>query len=226
MILRIASLYPELLGTYGDGGNVTVLAQRARRRGYEVDVVTVGVTQPLPRANLYVIGGGEDGPQRLAADRLRTSPIREYVAEGAKVFAVCAGLQILGRHFAVSGDDEHEGVGLVDAVTVRGNTRSVGNLAVSIEGRPLVGFENHGGQTTLGADVTPLGRVMRGRGSDGHVDGFLTADAVATYAHGPVLALNPWWADSLLEMVIGEKMEPFASVADQLYTHRRRTLGV
>jgi lipid II isoglutaminyl synthase (glutamine-hydrolysing) len=34
-VLRIALLYPELLGTYGDGGNALVLAERARRRGIE-----------------------------------------------------------------------------------------------------------------------------------------------------------------------------------------------
>lgn len=226
MIIRIASLFPELLGTYGDGGNVTVLAQRARRRGYEVDVVTVGVTQTLPRADLYVIGGGEDGPQRQAADRLRSSPLREFVSDGAKVFAVCAGLQILGRQFAVSGDDEYEGVGLVDAVTVRGRARSVGDLVTSIGERRLIGFENHGGETTIGVGVSPLGRVVRGRGNDGHVDGFLTPEIVATYAHGPVLAINPWWADSLLEMVIRAPLEPLTSIADQLYSQRRRTLGV
>lgn len=226
MSIRIASLFPELLGTYGDGGNVTVLAQRARRRGYEVDVTTVDVTQPLPRADLYVIGGGEDGPQRQAADRLRSSPLREYVADGAKIFAVCAGLQILGRRFAVNGDDEYEGVGLVDAVTVRGTTRSVGDLVTAIGERRLIGFENHGGQTTIGVDVRPLGGVVRGLGNDGLVDGYLTPDIVATYAHGPVLAINPWWADSLLEMVIGESLEPLVSIADELYSQRRRTLGV
>lgn len=205
---------------------MAVLAERARRRGYEVEVVSVSVTQSLPRADLYVIGGGEDGPQRQAADRLRSSPLREYVAEGSKIFAVCAGLQILGSHFEVSGDVEYEGLGLVDAVTVRGRTRSVGNLAVAVGEQPLIGFENHGGQTTLGAGVSPLGRVVRGRGNDGQVDGFRTADVVATYAHGPVLAINPWWADSLLEMVLGEPLEPLASIADQLYSQRRRTLGL
>ena len=32
-MLKIALVYPELLGTYGDGGNALVLAERARRRG-------------------------------------------------------------------------------------------------------------------------------------------------------------------------------------------------
>ena len=34
--VSIALLYPELLGTYGDGGNAVVLAQRLRWRGIDV----------------------------------------------------------------------------------------------------------------------------------------------------------------------------------------------
>src|SRR5947209_2930141 len=40
-MISIAGLYPELLGTYGDGGNVAVLAQRLRWRGVDVETVTV-----------------------------------------------------------------------------------------------------------------------------------------------------------------------------------------
>lgn len=42
MKLRIAHLYPVELGINGDVGNVTVLAKRARARGFEVEVVNVG----------------------------------------------------------------------------------------------------------------------------------------------------------------------------------------
>src|SRR6185369_16534257 len=38
---RIALIYPELLGTYGDGGNAIVLAQRLRWRGMAAEVVSV-----------------------------------------------------------------------------------------------------------------------------------------------------------------------------------------
>ena len=34
--VSIALLYPELLGTYGDGGNATVLSQWLRWRGIPV----------------------------------------------------------------------------------------------------------------------------------------------------------------------------------------------
>jgi CobQ-like glutamine amidotransferase family enzyme len=222
--VRIALLFPELLGTYGDGGNATVLVERGRRRDVSIDLVTVALHDPVPDADLYLLGGGEDGPQRLACDLLARSALAERVADGAHVFAVCAGLQLLGATFCVEGDDQYPGLGLVDARTTRGEHRSVGDLAVDVHGRWLVGFENHGGRTSLGAGETALGAVRRGRGSDGATDGFVTDRIWATYAHGPVLALNPWLADEVLSGVLGQDLEPLPGLADRLYDERCRVL--
>jgi hypothetical protein len=224
-VLIIAVLYPELLGTYGDGGNGLVLFERARRRGVESTLRVVGLHDPVPAADLYLLGGGEDGPQRLACDLLGESPFVDHVANGAHVLAVCAGLQILGRSFSVEGDDEYAGLDLVDVVTRRGEKRSVGELAVQVEGRLLVGFENHGGRTTLGADVEPLGTVVRGRANDGKFDGYRTERIWATYAHGPVLAMNPWFGDEVLSSVLARTLEPLATAADLLYEQRCAVLS-
>ena len=58
--VAIALLYPELLGTYGDGGNATVLAQRLRWRGIAAEVVTVPPRAPLPTCEIYLLGGDDD----------------------------------------------------------------------------------------------------------------------------------------------------------------------
>jgi CobQ-like glutamine amidotransferase family enzyme len=224
-VLSIGLLYPELLGTYGDGGNALVLAERARRRQVEAEIINVGINDDVPDASIYLLGGGEDGPQRLGADLLRRSSFSSRVRDGGYVLAVCAGLQILGTSFAVEGDDEFEGLGLVDVVTRRGESRSVGDLVVRVNERVLVGFENHGGRTTLGPGVEPLGTVERGRGNDGLVDGFKSSTVWASYAHGPVLAMNPWLADEVLERVLGRELSPLPTVADQLYDARRSFLA-
>ena len=223
--MRICVLYPELLGTYGDGGNGLAVAERARRRGFDVELVTAGLNDEVPDASLYLLGGGEDGPQRLAADLLRTSSFASRVQDGANVLAVCAGLQILGISFCVEGDDEYEGLGLVDVVTSRGERRSVGELATRVDGRLLVGFENHGGRTTLSGGVTALGTVVKGRGNDAKLDGYRTKNIWATYAHGPVLAMNPWFCDEILAAVTGTELEPLTSAADMLYLERCRVLS-
>ncbi len=220
----ICVLYPDLLGTYGDGGNGLAITQRARRRGLDVELVSAKFSDEVPEAALYLLGGGEDGPQRLAADLLRRSSFVSRVRDGAHVLAVCAGLQILGSTFCVEGDDEFEGLGLVDVVTSRGERRSVGELSTRVDGQLLVGFENHGGRTTLHG-VAPLGTVVRGRANDGVSDGYRTKNIWATYAHGPVLAMNPWFCDEILGAVVGEQLSPLASVADTLYHERCRVLA-
>ena len=224
--MRVVTLLPELLGTYGDGGNALVLAQRARRRGVMAEMLEMRVGDRLPRADVYLLGGGEDGPQRQAADLLREAGLRAAYEEGAHVVAVCAGLQILGTHFAVAGDESYEGLGLADVVTTRGSRRSVGEIAAAVGDDLLVGFENHGGVSVLGEGLAPLGRVIRGRGNDGRVDGYRAQRLWATYAHGPVLAMNPWLADAILASVLDTDLEALSSVADQLYAERRRSLGL
>jgi CobQ-like glutamine amidotransferase family enzyme len=224
-MLTVALLYPELFGTYGDGGNALVLVQRALRRGVDAQLIPVGIHEEVPDASIYLVGGGEDGPQRLGTDLLRASSFPSRVRSGGYVLAVCAGLQILGTSFAVEGDDEFAGLGLIDATTRRGTTRSVGELVVRADHGVLVGFENHGGLTTLGDGIRPLGAVERGRGNDGVADGFKTPTIWASYAHGPLLAMNPWFADEILATVLGRELDELDSVADQLYVERRATLA-
>jgi lipid II isoglutaminyl synthase (glutamine-hydrolysing) len=214
--VSIALLYPELLGTYGDGGNATVLAQRLRWRGIPAEVVDVHAGEPVPRScQLYLMGGGEDAPQALAADELRASPaLTGAVDAGAAVLAVCAGLQVLGNRFVGEDGKPHEGLGLLDCETHRDDgPRRVGEVVVtpdpSIDLPELTGYENHGGVTTLGPDAQPLGRVVVGHGNDcgDGTEGIVNGRVVGTYLHGPVLARNPALADHLLASVLGP-LEP------------------
>ena len=67
--LRVVVVHPELLGTDGGVGNALVLANRARWRGVEAELVLAPSDVPLPESgDLYCLGGGEDGPQAHAAD--------------------------------------------------------------------------------------------------------------------------------------------------------------
>jgi len=205
--VRIALVFPSLLGTYGDGGNASVLAQRLRWRDLEADVIDVAVDEPLPeQADIYVLGGGEDTAQTLAVARL--GGLKRVVDRAAPVFAVCAGFQILGETFLDARGDVHAGLGLIDCRTDRlPGSRAVGELL----GRPmtkelpalLTGYENHGGRTVLGPAAAPLARVEAGVGNGDGVDGAMQGSVIATYCHGPALARNPALADWLLSRVVG-----------------------
>lgn len=205
--VRIALVFPSLLGTYGDGGNASVLAQRLRWRGHAAEVIDVAVDDPLPgEADLYVLGGGEDTAQTLAVSRLADRTLARAAAAGKPVFAVCAGFQILGETFLDGRGDVHAGLGLIDCRTDRlDGPRAVGELLVSSPVGLLTGYENHGGRTVLGPAARPLGTVDTGIGNgDAGVDGAMQGSVVATYLHGPALARNPALADHLLTAVVGE----------------------
>jgi CobQ-like glutamine amidotransferase family enzyme len=235
--VAVVLLYPDLLGTYGDGGNAAILAQRLRWRGQPAEVLTVRSGDPVPSsAELYVVGGGEDLPQALAARQLGVDgPLHRAVEAGAAVLAVCAGLQILGTSFVGPDGVEAAGLGLVDAVTLRGTgPRAVGELVVDPTphtGLPLLtGYENHGGVTVLGPSATPLGSVRFGVGNGRPtpapgptVDGFISGRVIGTYLHGPALARNPELADHLLASVVGS-LDPLDDAdSDEL---RRERLAV
>ena len=208
--LTIGLVLPDVLGTYGDDGNALVLRERARRRGIEASIERILLHDDIPPSyDIYTLGGGEDSAQLLAAARLSASPgLQSAAADGRPIFAVCAGLQVLGHTFRAHGE-EAEGVGLLDVTTAPLPRRATGELAseptragVTAElSEPLTGFENHMGATVLGPDASALGRVTRGvgNGADGEkVDGVVQGSVIATYMHGPALARNPQLADLLI----------------------------
>jgi CobQ-like glutamine amidotransferase family enzyme len=206
--LRIVWIYPDLLSTYGDRGNMLILARRAAQRGIPAETYEVRSDMAMPTtADIYLIGGGEDGPQALAAQRLiADGGLHRAVSQGAAVLAVCAGYQLFGRSFFAKGA-RCAGLDLLDITSDRGETRAVGEVRGDIDPRlglpPLTGFENHGGRTHLGPGVTPLARVTAGIGNDGRTEGAWHGKILGTYAHGPALARNPAIADLLLRWAIG-----------------------
>ena len=203
--LCIAHMYPELLNLYGDSGNVLVMRKRLTWRGLgcEVREFHVGDRPRLSGVDIVLIGGGSDREQRIVCDRLLEArrELVSFVEDGGVLLAVCGGYQLLG-HSYLMGDEKVPGLSLVDLYTDRGSPRLVGNIAVQsrICAQPIVGFENHGGRTHLGADVEPLGSVLFGYGNDGETgeEGCLYRNVVGTYVHGPLLPKNPGVADYLL----------------------------
>lgn len=221
--LRIALIYPELLGTYGDSGNARILLSRARWRGWPGVIVEVPAGEPVPaHCDLYLLGGGEDSPQTLAAAGLRRGGAWVRSLESAAVcLAVCAGFQLLGESFQTV-DGEVAGLGLLECRTRAGGPRVVGDLAVEPDpalGLPvLLGYENHAGRTTLGPSARALGRVVRGTGNgDGSgTEGAIQGRVFATYLHGPVLAQNPALAEHLLDLVGGGRAQQVTAESGRL----------
>ncbi|MFE1551804.1 type 1 glutamine amidotransferase [Streptomyces sp. NPDC058718] len=209
--LRLVWVYPDLLSTYGDQGNVLVVQRRAEQRGLHVERVDVRSDQPVPTSgDIYLIGGGEDRPQRLAAERLRRDGgLSRAASNGAIIFSVCAGYQILGHEFINDLGEREAGLGLIDVISTRGEgARCVGDVLADIDPRlglpQLTGFENHQGITHLGPTARPFARTVFGNGNgtgDG-TEGAYNDTVFGTYMHGPVMARNPQIADLLLKLAL------------------------
>jgi hypothetical protein len=224
--LVIVELFPGLLFNQGDGGNVLALAWRARRRGIEVEVRSVQLGDAVPVADMYVLGGAEDEDQALVAQRLRADgTLAAAAGDGAVVFGVGAGYQVLGRSFPGPGPDRSdgtpaEGLGLLDAVTTlddlvdrRVVTRSRPDLGLP----PMSGYETHRGRTTLSDGTQPLVEleIGTGNGDTPATDGAVSGHVVGTYLHGPVLPRNPELADLLLAWALGRHPADLAPLGER-----------
>ncbi|MQY31510.1 type 1 glutamine amidotransferase [Nocardia aurantia] len=230
--VRIGLVLPDVMGTYGDGGNALVLRQRLRMRGHDAEIVEISLNDPVPASlDLYTLGGAEDSAQRLATRHLQRYPgLQEAAAKGVPVLAICAAIQVLGHWYETSGGERVDGVGLFDVTTSPQKVRAIGEVATTplLPGlsQPLTGFENHRGGTKLGGDARGLARVTRGVGNgvgDG-LEGVVQGSVYGTYMHGPVLARNPELADHLLARALGVDTLPALDLpeVDRLRRERLR----
>jgi lipid II isoglutaminyl synthase (glutamine-hydrolysing) len=207
--LRIVWVYPDLLSTYGDRGNLLVLRRRAQLRGIDVADIQVNSDERVPRdGDIYLLGGGEDLPQILAARRLAADGgLRRAADRGAVVFAVCAGYQVLGSQFGGVEGEPVGGLDVLDISSGRGDRRGVGEIVADVDPElgvdQLTGFENHQGMTSIGPGARPLARLMLGVGNGDGTEGAYAGKVLGTYLHGPALVRNPGLADLLLSWAAG-----------------------
>ncbi len=251
MNLKIGWLYPSLMSTYGDRGNVICLARRCEWRGLGAQIVPLDLNAPveeLGAVDICVGGGAQDREQELVMRDLRgakADALREKIEAGTPGVFTCGAPQLLGHYYEPAQGRRIAGLGLFDFASVHPGPdarRCIGNLVFQVtaprlvsdlveagdDARYVIGFENHGGRTFLG-NVEPLGRVVRGYGNNGQdgTEGAFYRHALATYAHGPLLPKNPFLADWLIRIALFEKYGtevPLAPLDDALAEQARRAL--
>lgn len=213
--LTIVSLYPRDMNIYGDQGNILSLKRRAGGHGFDVNVVNVDEGDELPaEVDIVVGGGGQDSGQLRVADDLATKAdrLRELADDGVPMLLVCGMYQLFGHRFRTQHGADIQGIGVLDVETRAGAERMIGNVVIdSPEFGEIIGYENHSGHTTLGADATPLGRTVVGDGnnpSDG-VEGARYNNVIGTYLHGSLLPKNPAISDFLIEQAARRRYGEF-----------------
>ena len=224
--IRLVWVYPDLLSTYGDRGNLLVLARRARLRGIPVEIAEVNSDQRVPvDGDIYLLGGGEDLPQVLAARRLAGGGLS---AAGRPRGRGLRGLRRLPDHrdgVRRGGGPPVPGLGLLDLRSGRGQRRGVGEITADVDPalgvERLTGFENHQGTTARGPEVKPLAKVLTGVGNGDGTEGAYSGRVLGTYLHGPALVRNPSLADLLLGWVAGV-LPPIDPKQEELVLSLRR----
>ncbi len=212
--VKIAWLYGQRMNIYGDRGNVIALAQRARWRGLEPELIEIGLGDPITAdVDIFFFGGGQDDEQIAVSRDLagaKGEALRAAVDGGAALLAICGGYQLLGHEYRPYNGEALPGIGLFDVTSEAGPERFIGNVVVDTEEwGTLVGFENHSGLTWLGERAEPMGRVRIGRGNNGEdgTEGVRYRNAVGCYLHGALLPKNPNLADWLLQAGLNRRHE-------------------
>lgn len=223
--INLGWLYPDLMSTYGDRGNIIFLQKRLAWRGIESKVIAIDSTCPPERIkeiDLIFGGGSQDREQELVMRDLngkKADYIRQKIENHTPALFVCGSPQLMGNYYEPAFGKRIPGLGIFDMISVHpgidaqrciGNT--VGkvlwnNLNTSEFDDLIIGFENHGGRTYLGKKAKPFARVIKGYGNNGvdKTEGVIYKNAVGCYYHGPLLPKNPALADFFIKRTLFQK---------------------
>ncbi len=251
MEVKIGWLYPNLMSTYGDRGNVICLQRRCQWRNIETSIIPLEqqtAASTFSQVDIIVGGGAQDRQQEIVMRDLRgakAAALRAKIEAGTPGLFTCGSPQLLGQYYEPAFGQRIEGLGILDFVSKHPGPhvpRCIGNIAFEVTASPLaqdlenlwgkpavaIGFENHGGRTYLGK-VTPLGKVIKGYGNNGEDgwEGAFYQQAIATYAHGPLLSKNPFIADWLIQKALETKYQTevkLTKLNDSLAIQGRNTM--
>lgn len=223
--LNLAWLYPELMSTYGDRGNIIVLQKIAESNNIDLEIIRINQTSDsnlLSSCNLLFMGGAQDLQQEIVMDDLRGKKgeiIKKLIEADTPGLFICGAYQFLGNYYKDSYGTEIKGLGIFDIHTESFKTKSrlIGNIVIkpnpvilSEAKNPtnyFVGFENHGGRTYLKNHEQAFAKVVVGFGNneEDKTEGIHYKNSIGTYLHGPILSSNPELAISLLKLACKKK---------------------
>ena len=228
--LKLVHLYPLFLNLYGDAGNILTLKKRCEWRGIDLEIEHINIDDKIEEGtDIYFIGGGQDRQQVEVSEELQKhkSILTAEYHNDAVFLGICGGYQLMGEYYQPHDAKRLEGIGLLDAYTVAGSTRFIGNVTAEVNylmPTTIVGFENHSGLTYLNTDnndTKPMATIMTVKGNNGQdkTEGARSRNAFGTYLHGSFLPKNPHFADYLIKLALRKRYNDdieLASLDDSL----------
>ncbi|MBF8250166.1 MAG: GATase cobBQ-type protein [Candidatus Levybacteria bacterium] len=242
--LTIGWLYPELMSTYGDRGNIIILQKRCEWREINIEIKRLDLgfkINDLSSCDMLFMGGAQDQQQKIVAEDLmkKRNILKQMVENNTPGLYICGAYQFLGKYYKEADGKIIKGLGILDLYTENpgpDKPRLIGNIAIEIlntkyiiHNTTVVGFENHGGRTYLGKLVKPLGKVIKGFGNNGQdgTEGAIYKNSFGTYLHGPILPKNPAFADLLVKLSLEKKYKEnisLSSLDDSLEQRARESI--
>lgn len=149
--LTIAWLYPDLMSTYGDRGNVIVLQKRAEWRGIKTTVKRIYVdtkTSELEGADLIFMGGAQDTQQEIVNDDLfknKGELLSEKINHNIPALFICGAYQFLGNYYKTADNKKLPGLKLFPLYTENPGynvERLIGNIIIKVDSSQFVVHSN------------------------------------------------------------------------------------
>ena len=234
MTLKLGWLYPDLMNTYGDRGNVICLKKRCEWRNIDLEIIELSCgfnKDNLEKLDLLFMGGAQDQQQQIVAVDLfkKKKSLKSVIENGIPGLFICGAYQFFGKYYKEADGSIIKGLGLLDLYTENPGfniKRLIGDIAIDTKFGKLFGFENHGGRTYLGENISSLGKVLSGFGNNGKdkTEGAMYKNSICSYLHGPMLPKNPRIADHLIKTALEKKYNKkiTLSTLDNLFDENAR----
>mgnify|MGYP001581262033 FL=1 len=141
MKLTIAWLYPDLMSTYGDRGNIIVLQKRCQWRGISVKVEEITLESRLSNlehCDFIFMGGAQDRQQKIVGKDFlenKAPVVKVMVEKGIPALFVCAAYQLVGHYYKPYQGEKIPGAGIFDLYTEHPGDqakRLIGNIVAEI----------------------------------------------------------------------------------------------
>ncbi|MFM6063957.1 MAG: type 1 glutamine amidotransferase, partial [Microcystis panniformis] len=144
--LKIGWLYPTLMSTYGDRGNVITIQRRCQWRDISVTIIPLDAqteAETFYQVDIIVGGGAQDRQQEIVMRDLqgrKAAAMKEQLSAGIPGVFTCGSPQLLGHYYEPAFGQRIEGLGLLDLVSKHPGPnakRCIGNVVFEITASPL-----------------------------------------------------------------------------------------
>ena len=110
--LNICHLYPDLMDTYGDKGNIITIIKRCQWRNIATSIINSSQGDEIPQADLYFFGGGQDRQQTIVGKDLqkKSKDLKNAIEKGAVLLSICGRYHLLQKYFKTKTGEVIKGI--------------------------------------------------------------------------------------------------------------------